>query len=97
MQHCLEQAGLSCKRAEVPIPKKMTFRPSQIRASAAESTLMVPDAFQASGHYRDLDLPTGSSGYASSSPSSRNSTSRSHGMPAALNGWYDVAVADAAG
>jgi len=38
-------------------PKEMAFRPSQIRASAAESALMIPDAFAARGHYADLKIP----------------------------------------
>lgn len=38
-------------------PKEMTFRPSQIRASAAESALMVPGAFAAHGHYGELKMP----------------------------------------
>lgn len=38
-------------------PKEMTFRPSQIRASAAESALMVPGAFAARSHYADLKMP----------------------------------------
>ena len=35
----------------------MTFRPSQIRASAAESALMIPGAFGARGHYTELKMP----------------------------------------
>ncbi|MGZ9073480.1 MAG: alpha/beta fold hydrolase [Rhodoplanes sp.] len=38
-------------------PKEMTFRPSQIRASAAESALMIPDAMAARGHYAELKMP----------------------------------------
>jgi pimeloyl-ACP methyl ester carboxylesterase len=38
-------------------PKEMTFRPSQIRASAAESALMIPDAFAARGNYVELTMP----------------------------------------
>jgi pimeloyl-ACP methyl ester carboxylesterase len=38
-------------------PKEMAFRPSQIRASAAESALMIPGAFAARGHYADLKMP----------------------------------------
>jgi pimeloyl-ACP methyl ester carboxylesterase len=38
-------------------PKAMAVRPSQIRASAAEAALMIPDAYAASGHYAALDLP----------------------------------------
>lgn len=38
-------------------PKEMTFRPSQIRASAAEAALMIPDAFAARGHYAELKMP----------------------------------------
>ncbi len=35
-------------------PKEMVFRPSQIRASAAESALMIPDAAAARSHYAEL-------------------------------------------
>jgi pimeloyl-ACP methyl ester carboxylesterase len=38
-------------------PKEMTFRPSQIRASSAESALMIPDAFAARGNYAELKMP----------------------------------------
>jgi pimeloyl-ACP methyl ester carboxylesterase len=38
-------------------PKEMAFRPSQIRASAAESALMIPDAFAARERYSDLKMP----------------------------------------
>lgn len=38
-------------------PKEMTFRPSQIRASAAESAMMIPDAFAARTHYSELKMP----------------------------------------
>jgi pimeloyl-ACP methyl ester carboxylesterase len=38
-------------------PKEMAFRPSQIRASAAESALMIPDAFAARGRYAELNIP----------------------------------------
>jgi pimeloyl-ACP methyl ester carboxylesterase len=38
-------------------PKEMALRPSQIRASAAESALMIPDAFMLRGHYADLKMP----------------------------------------
>ena len=38
-------------------PKAMAVRPSQIRASAAESALMVPDAFAAQGSYAQLKMP----------------------------------------
>jgi pimeloyl-ACP methyl ester carboxylesterase len=48
--------------ARVPIkfggfPKEMTFRPSQIRASAAETALMIPDAAARAGRYGELTLP----------------------------------------
>ena len=39
-------------------PKEMAVRPSQLRASAAESTLMVPAAFASSKTYGELDMPT---------------------------------------
>jgi pimeloyl-ACP methyl ester carboxylesterase len=38
-------------------PKEMALRPSQIRASAAESALMIPDTFHFRGHYADLKMP----------------------------------------
>lgn len=38
-------------------PKEMTFRPSQIRASAAESALMIPDTIAMRGRYADLKMP----------------------------------------
>jgi pimeloyl-ACP methyl ester carboxylesterase len=38
-------------------PKEMALRPSQIRASAAESALMIPDAFQFRNRYADLKMP----------------------------------------
>jgi pimeloyl-ACP methyl ester carboxylesterase len=38
-------------------PKEMTFRPSQIRASAAESALMIPGAFAARARYAELAMP----------------------------------------
>jgi pimeloyl-ACP methyl ester carboxylesterase len=38
-------------------PKEMALRPSQIRASAAESALMIPDAFMLRGQYADLKMP----------------------------------------
>jgi pimeloyl-ACP methyl ester carboxylesterase len=38
-------------------PKEMALRPSQIRASAAESALMIPDAFYFSDEYANLEMP----------------------------------------
>ena len=38
-------------------PKEMALRPSQIRASAAESALMIPDAFALRNRYSDLKMP----------------------------------------
>ncbi len=38
-------------------PSEMTMRPSQIRASAAESALMIPGAFAARESYGDLKMP----------------------------------------
>jgi pimeloyl-ACP methyl ester carboxylesterase len=38
-------------------PKEMAVRPSQIRASAAESALMVPDAFVMRNQYGRLKMP----------------------------------------
>ena len=49
--------------AEVPrkftegFPKGMALRPSQLRASAAESALMIPDAFGTRGRYGELEMP----------------------------------------
>jgi pimeloyl-ACP methyl ester carboxylesterase len=42
-------------------PKEMALRPSQIRASAAESALMIPDAFNLRNQYSDLKMPVESS------------------------------------
>lgn len=39
-------------------PKEMALRPSQIRASASEAALMIPDAFLLRGKYADLRVPT---------------------------------------
>ena len=38
-------------------PKEMALRPSQIRASATEAAMMVPDAFMMRGQYADLKMP----------------------------------------
>jgi pimeloyl-ACP methyl ester carboxylesterase len=38
-------------------PKEMAVRPSQLRASAAESFLMIPDAFAFCGRYANLEMP----------------------------------------
>ena len=38
-------------------PKEMSLRPSQIRASSAESALMIPDAFQYAADYANLKMP----------------------------------------
>ena len=38
-------------------PKEMALRPSQIRASAAESALMIPDAFHLRDKYANLKMP----------------------------------------
>src|SRR6202140_3665834 len=38
-------------------PKEMALRPSQIRASAAESALMIPDAFYLRNEYANLKMP----------------------------------------
>ena len=38
-------------------PKEMAVRPSQIRASAAESALMIPDAFNFQDQYANLEMP----------------------------------------
>jgi pimeloyl-ACP methyl ester carboxylesterase len=38
-------------------PKEMALRPSQIRSSAAESALMIPDAFHFDDKYGELKMP----------------------------------------
>lgn len=38
-------------------PREMSLRPSQLRASAEESALMIPSAAQAQNHYRRLSMP----------------------------------------
>jgi pimeloyl-ACP methyl ester carboxylesterase len=38
-------------------PKEMALRPSQIRASASESALMIPDAFHFDDKYGELKMP----------------------------------------
>lgn len=38
-------------------PKEMALRPSQIRASAVESTLMIPDALRFHARYGELKMP----------------------------------------
>jgi pimeloyl-ACP methyl ester carboxylesterase len=38
-------------------PKELALRPSQIRASAAESALMIPDTFKFRNRYADLKMP----------------------------------------
>jgi pimeloyl-ACP methyl ester carboxylesterase len=38
-------------------PKEMALRPSQIRASAEESALMIPDAFHFRDQYANLSMP----------------------------------------
>jgi pimeloyl-ACP methyl ester carboxylesterase len=38
-------------------PKELALRPSQIRASAAESALMIPDAFKLRNQYAELKMP----------------------------------------
>jgi pimeloyl-ACP methyl ester carboxylesterase len=35
----------------------MAFRPSQLRAAAVESTLMIPDAMMSHGRYDQLKMP----------------------------------------
>ena len=42
---------------EEGFPKEMTFRPSQIRASAAESALMIPGAFAFRERYSEIKMP----------------------------------------
>jgi pimeloyl-ACP methyl ester carboxylesterase len=38
-------------------PKELALRPSQVRASAAETGLMIPDAFAQRRRYADLKMP----------------------------------------
>jgi pimeloyl-ACP methyl ester carboxylesterase len=38
-------------------PKEMALRPSQIRASAAESALMIPNAFHFEDKYAEMKMP----------------------------------------
>ena len=38
-------------------PLEMALRPSALRAGAAESALMIPNAFAAQGRYADLKMP----------------------------------------
>jgi pimeloyl-ACP methyl ester carboxylesterase len=38
-------------------PKEMAVRPSQLRASAAEAVLMIPDAFALQEDYKKLSMP----------------------------------------
>jgi pimeloyl-ACP methyl ester carboxylesterase len=38
------------------VPKEMAFRPSQIRASAAEAALMMANAFAARAHYCQMKM-----------------------------------------
>ena len=45
------------EKFEHGFPKEMTFRPSQIRASAAESALMIPGAFAARERYSEMKMP----------------------------------------
>src|SRR6476661_3455885 len=45
------------KKFEGGFPKEMALRPSQIRASAAESALMIPDASHYSDEYANLKMP----------------------------------------
>lgn len=45
------------RKFEIGFPEEMTFRPSQIRASAEEAALMIPDAFAARPHYREITIP----------------------------------------
>ena len=55
MRKMFEPAPMPRKFDE--FPKEMALRPSQIRASAAETALMVPDAFALSKRYADLKMP----------------------------------------
>jgi pimeloyl-ACP methyl ester carboxylesterase len=48
-------APIPARFAQFPIA--LSLRPSQLRASAAESALMIPDAFQLQSHYSELKMP----------------------------------------
>ncbi|WP_460452526.1 alpha/beta fold hydrolase [Alsobacter sp. SYSU BS001988] len=45
------------EKFEDGFPKEMTFRPSQIHASAEETAMMIPDAFAMRDHYGELKMP----------------------------------------
>jgi pimeloyl-ACP methyl ester carboxylesterase len=48
---------LSVPKKFMAFPKEMAIRPSQIRASAAESALMIPDAVHLRSEYASLKMP----------------------------------------
>lgn len=48
-------APIPARFAQFPVA--MSLRPSQLRASAAESALMIPDAFALQAHYREMKMP----------------------------------------
>ncbi|MES2535981.1 MAG: alpha/beta hydrolase [Pseudomonadota bacterium] len=45
------------ERFKTRFPVWMTLRPGQLRASSAETALMIPSAYKLSGHYRELSMP----------------------------------------
>jgi pimeloyl-ACP methyl ester carboxylesterase len=55
MRKMFGPAGVPEKFQE--FPSEMAMRPSQIRASAAESALMIPGAFALRNGYGDLKMP----------------------------------------
>ncbi|WP_428351847.1 alpha/beta fold hydrolase [Lichenifustis flavocetrariae] len=55
MRKIFGPASMPAKFAGFPV--EMALRPSTIRASAAESALMIPNAFAARGHYAELKMP----------------------------------------
>jgi hypothetical protein len=48
---------LQFRRGFAELPVAMTLRPSQVRATAGDTALMVPEAIALSRRYGELDLP----------------------------------------
>jgi pimeloyl-ACP methyl ester carboxylesterase len=55
MRRIFEPASIPDKFAR--FPKEMALRPSQIQASAAESALLIPNAFATRARYEELSMP----------------------------------------
>jgi pimeloyl-ACP methyl ester carboxylesterase len=55
MRRIFEPASIPDKFAR--FPKEMAVRPSQIRASAAESALLIPNAYATCRRYKELAIP----------------------------------------